>query len=484
MGGLLTEGSFLQPQRPVYREGLFGQRYVIRKGKPVYENDIQVRVLGYRFAVKGYYDLGTPASSIIGLTDAERLLQDWYPLVRDMAKKTLKYKHTPTTLTDYDMLSYILEAYHYLVANMTTLLNLSRMGMYSVGFSVLTPYLPRYMSRLTRLWRRTSALRVPPLLKAHALLSGMIVETPGFHSPIVRFWSTAGLLASGSGGPTLTDIDDTYPNILQDNTKLGDFVANLEIVQRWLEVGTAAISDDFTAVKDLIDMTQDIVPGSFETGLPEHASLPGLTVSPAVTQELIFRCIGIKHEESVGTDQWGAYPVWDDDYYGTGRLPIMSLVDNPVYDQTLLGSVKAIAWDDQSVKYNDVNSDVRLIGTDVPLPAHGALASGNAIYFFGGDSLAHEIYLSGTSGSESSQYRAKDFDSITFLTYVLGADPVATRNPWFVPLLCHVQSPAALPWCRLATEEGGGPNVTYIDREDLCSNYAEVWGKALGIPYR
>jgi hypothetical protein len=104
MGQLITEGTFLQHPNPTFVDSPFGQRYVSAKPKALIQNDVLVRSCALAFTIRGYADTGTVDTlNVQGTGDAELLLQDWYTLVRDMAKRSLKYKHLPTTLTDVDV---------------------------------------------------------------------------------------------------------------------------------------------------------------------------------------------------------------------------------------------------------------------------------------------------------------------------------------------------------------------------------------------
>lgn len=317
MGNVLTEGSFLQYPSPTFLESPFGQRYIATKPRAVLKSDIAVRMQMWMFDVQGFQDYGTfTLATIPGVTEGKTLLRDWYGHVRDMGKRNLKYKHLPTTLTDTMMLIYFLNVYFWVLANLTTLLNLNRLVQYSAGFAYLSVNLPQYMSRITRLWRRLSAIKAPSFIKAHAIRNGLIVVGPDL-APTVRFWSSLPLLVAGSGGPTITAISNHSSALLVSATDLGTLVANLESAERWLEVGTSAIGTDFIAMKDLIDMCSDIVPGAFETGLPDAANLPGITPEPSVYNDLLRRCYISKDIVTAGTDRWTMFPI------ASGVVPII-----------------------------------------------------------------------------------------------------------------------------------------------------------------
>lgn len=247
-GDLITEATFLQPQPVTFVDSPFGQRYLSRKTRSLSRDDVVLRMGLWAFDVRGYHDYGAVTLDVPDALAVDYLLQDWYPLVRDMGKRNLKYKHLPLTITDKQMLRYWMNAYGTLVSNNCALLNLNRLAMVNTALSTVSALLPRYMSRLTRLWRRTSALSAPTLLKAHAIRNGMIPYLPNFCSPYVRFWSMeeGPILAAAAGGPTLVSMIGTQPyDWLTVDLVLGHFVSNLGLSKggwRWVPPRLVTIS--------------------------------------------------------------------------------------------------------------------------------------------------------------------------------------------------------------------------------------------------
>jgi hypothetical protein len=433
------------------------------------------------FDIRGYRDIGTFNSGLPhGVSDGHQLMADWYQLVREMGKRALKYKHLPHSLQDVEMLIHIFNVYYWLIANMTVLLNLNRLPQYNVGFSNLTRELPSYMARVSRLWRRTSALAMPPFLKAHAIRNGMIVYAPGVLAPTFRMWHPLLLLEEVDGGPTITSITGSTVTMLQDHAKLGTLVSNLESAERWLEVGTDDIIDDFAATKDLIDMTRDIVPGSFEPGLPKGEDMPGLVVSPSVMTDLLRRAVFRKDKVTAGTDRWIIFPVPETPAIGN-RIPIAGLGAPSLYDYTFLGAPKYGIFDSGPEELaDDVDSDVRITGTDYQVMVSWD-NSPTIADIFGSDAVCDEQILTAPSGTHYSIAGAFDVNVAADLREYVLKDPIRVIHPWDRIRYCDREA-WPIGWQRLL-DETVYSYIMYQEAQDLGENYAEFIGKSLGIPY-
>jgi hypothetical protein len=473
---MLTEGTYLQSPPPTYVDSPWGQKYLTSKATALLQDDIMVRVTGWMASVRGYKDYGTVLDGQNpGFEKAEELLQDWYGHVRDMGKRNLKYKHLPTSLTDTDMLIYLLDAYFFVVANLVSLLNLNRMAQYNMGFANVSEFLPRYMSRITRLWRRTSALAMPNFWKAMAIRGGSIVIGPV--APTMRFWASDMLLVSGSGGPTLEVL---YPHkwvdVLQSNVFLGYLVSNLEAVERWLEIGTATILDDFIAVKDLIDMTNDIVPGSFATGLPEASSLPGLSVDPTVMSDILTRAALYKDVVDEGTDRWSIFPVPAMDEFA-GRIPVCGMGQPGLFDFCSLGAPKLGYFTVVGARSGDVDDDVRIIGTEFRV---GMAPNGNEIRnVFGVDAMEQVLRQSSASAEVFSDLL--DADSAADIRDYLIKDSLRRMHIWSESRFDDREAFSNYPDRRV--REKLVSYTIFMEPEDIGWNYAELVATSLGIPY-
>jgi hypothetical protein len=482
MGGVVTEGSFIPPPRVEFIESPYGHRYVQQKPKAVYRDDVTARLMQWAFTIRGYVDYGTFTLGLPnGVTDGEVILQSWYSLVRDMAKKALKYKHLPSTLTDTDMLIYWLDVYHYVLANLTAMLCANRLGQYNQGFAYLTTSVSTYVSRLSRLWRRLSAVRAPNFLKAHAIRDGLIVNHPRYMAPTLRHWAPTFLLASGSGGPGITAINADTAALYVTGNNFATFVRNLEIAEQWLENGTAAIATDFLAMKDLMDMTQDIVPGTFEPGLPDQRNLPGIATVPTVTNDILRRAIFRKDVVASGTDRWLIFPIPGEALLGE-RVAITGFGElSKVYDFTLLGAPKFGCFNSGiTTKSADVDSDVRIPGTDFWLRSDHDSQDIRDIFGMTSASL-NEEHLTGTYGSIVDLYDAFDTnDAAAFRDYEV-RDSLRRLHVWDRFRVLDREAWTA-GWHRLI-EEGARDYMFYAQAEDFGENYGEFLAEQLGIPY-
>lgn len=471
MGTVITEAAFLRPPLPTFMDSPFGQRYLCAKPKSCINGDVQARGQIWAFSLRGYCTYGTVVAA--ELAEGENLLKDWYPLVRDMAKRSLKYKHLPTTLSDYNMLKYWCDAYFYVLANLTTLLNLNRLLQYNAAFSYLCAILPTYMSRITRLWRRLSALSAPPFLKAHAIRNGQVVFAPGVLAPTIRMWSPEFLLPSGSGGPSPYILDKEIDEILPVAAELGPFVYGLELTEKWLETGATAISSDFIAVRDLVDMSADIVPGTFVPGLPDPKDVPGLSIDLSVITDLLRRAVFRKDVITAGTDRWIIFPVPEMSDLG-GRIPVCGLGQPTMNDFTYLGAPKYGVFYGAAAgtKSVDVDSNLMVPGTDFQMISTMDISATDARSIFGSKTgTPDEEMWTAPLGTAADIFSAYDLNVASTIRAAIRGDALRMLHPWD-DVRYHDRDAWAAGWTRLV-EEVGYSYLMYMEPSDLAYNYAE-----------
>jgi hypothetical protein len=486
MGNLLTEASLIQAPPTKYIESMFGQRYVASKPKAMIGAEVMARLMTWGFTSRCYATYGEVTIGMTEMQSQEVMLQDWYGLAREMGKRSLKYKHLPTTLTDTDMLIYLLDAYFYVLANLTTLVNLNRLPHFSAAFSDLAQYIPRYMSRITRLWRRLSAMPMPPFIKAHAIRAGQVAYMPGVLAPTVRLWSPCFLLATASGGPTPNSLAFDVSGILTSTANLDTFVGNLETVERWLESGTAAIATDFIAVKDLVDMTIDVVPHAWEPGLPASDSMPGLSSEPGLLTDLLRRAVFRKDVVGAGTDRWILFP-------GLGmaefqeRIPVAGFGQPSVYDFMGMGAPKfgilEVSGDEEIV--SNVDGDFAVFGTDFWLKSQslipGAGQDIREVFGSSGVIADEEIVYGPATITYENRYGAWDSAIAADMRGLLLCDTIREMHPWSVVRLADRSAWPAV-WPRFVDEKLYG-YLMYAEPYDLCENSGEYCAKALGVPF-
>jgi hypothetical protein len=487
----------LTQEEPALVESPFGQRYLTARARTPNADDILARFQVWAFDVRGYHDYGAFTLDIPTQMEAgEQILENWYDMARQQAKVALKYRHLPLVLGDDTHVINYLNAYVYVVANLSTLLNLDRLYMYNIAFARIQPYLPRRISQIRGMWRRAMAVRAPMLLKAHALRCGTIFHMPGRHAPVVRFWNHDAIDGHYGGAADYTD-DATVvaadtgtdgvlagDNVITGTTKLDVFLSNINIALWYLEgnITAGAESDDITAIKDMADMIHDVIPGSWEQGLPGETSLPGIVVDPGLTTELYYRLIAYKTDESVGTDQWVIWPPPQPAGLA-GRCPIYTLLPDfktDIYSNCQLGAPKFAVFED-GVDYveRDVNTAVRIAGSDIPTSAIPAQTFGVTEMFSGG---VREVLFTREDG----------FDTInTFVDYgtlanVLGQmDTQCYYNDhyanlvWYRADLIAAQSVGEL---RFLNNTGAAIRA-FVDVEDQGENYARLLATSLGVPY-
>jgi hypothetical protein len=299
----------------------------------------------------------------------------------------------------------------------------------------------------------------------------------------MRVWSHKFLLAAGSGGPTITDINATGAGAISSSTHIATLVSNLEAAERWLEQGTAAIAVDFTAVKDLIDMTADIVPGAWSPGLPKPESLPGISPDTTVMTDLLRRAVYRKDIVGAGTDRWIIFPVPGLAEMGS-RIPVVGYgAPHPVYDFTLLGASKYGVFNaGTSLLSADVDSDVRLTGTDFWLADNLTLASQDIRDMFGvtGPAIMESVNAA-PLGAASTVGDAIDSGIAASIRGYILWDKLRMIHPWDLMRYGDRDAWASL-WPRIIDENIYAYKM-FQEPEDLGENYGEFLASSLGVPY-
>jgi hypothetical protein len=445
----------------------------------------------WMFDIAGYHDVGTVTDvSSYGVEATKTLLADWYGHARDLAKRSIKYKALPTSLTDTQMLRYWCNVYHYALANLAMVGNVYRLGHYNIGLREATKYISRYYSRAQRDWRDMSTLPAPPFLKQHAIENGTPVCVPGLLAPTIRFWSPANLLASASGGPTLTG----YANRLLVGMASGEawwttLLGDIEAAYRWLARGETAIIDDFVAVTDMIDMIADVVPGTFEQGLPKFADLPGMNSNPRVVNDVLYSAICRKNDKDAATDRWTVFPVGGDDTFG-GRIPVhgvgpMELTNN----FTLFGAPKwgwfNAAGPGTGTYAADVDSAVRLCGSDIWVRDWTTITGPVVADVFGGTADVQqysEELLYGPIAANTPMYSRCYRVAATLATHWM-QDSIANLNPWDVMGALDDSDSWQPEIYHALVQERGYTWQFWEEPEDLGNNTAEAVAQLLRIPY-
>jgi len=495
-GDLVTEAAFLTPSKQVYVPSPFGQSYPAHLEGRRFRGDTGLHLVCMAMSWKGYQDYGSVTrTDLSSSTLLENVLAAWYGNVRDLGKRSLKYKHLPITLHDTSMLRYILDIYTTNVSNCVMLMNLNRTPLVNAALSRVSAYLGKYMSRINRAYRRMGALLMPSFVKAHAVRNGLIISDNYRMAPLIRFWLNTFWLPSSTGGPVWISGADTLFTGLTTDAILANMVTNIEAATLWLETGvttgTAMTSDqmdDFNAVKDAIDMTFDVVPGSWVEGLPDPKGMPGITWIDNIYNDMMCRAYTIK-DITGGTDVWIAGPTGDmASPFGPGFMPIIGNGPRDLYDFTVLGTPKCVLWNDSGqVAYEDVNSAVRVLGTDFWLRDYLNGASTEIRNIFGLASGAgyREEYVSNQTTDNPVQVN----DAINWSTDASVRDfqiQDSLRSRHVMSYLSwsnqkHAGGTLSFMWEKLM--EGRFERIHYAPWTDLGLNTEQFVMTALGIPY-
>lgn len=466
--------KLLQHPYPEVVDSGFGPAYLAGRSRPIPADSVQVIIDKWGFRAQGYAELNSPTPTMPNYTDPETLLQDWYTYMRDIGKFTLKYKHTPTTLSDTDNFRDYIHAGQFVIANLVMLFNLTSLVMYNQAMAALCVYLPKKRARLSRLWDRVSAIPYPAIFKNHAIMSGLISHRPGVYPPYIRIWHETALLGNLYGiSGNYTDQSAIEPNAFFTNeTNLDNFIDNIEKAVQVVEGRVAAAltpdDEDIIAIRDVIDMLRDI-PGYddvFTTGLPDPKGFPGLVVSDWHRTELYARGLAIADTHGVSADEYNMFPVIEDDAFDD-KVPVARYGPRrPAYDFTLLGAAKAFQLNDSTtgLRYTAQTNPVARYGTDSRMVYNGDYT---------------DIYT-----------REDGFVNLTMEADY--GDGAGIRGAWNTghPFIDHIYMKGVAFAGQLAANREdrwidnlGVDEVIWVDTDDFAENYAFLLQNTLKVPY-
>jgi hypothetical protein len=259
-------------------------------------------------------------------------------------------------------------------------------------------------------------------------------------------------------------------------------VTGLESVERWLEIGSAAIATDFVGMKDLIDMSRDIIPGAFVAGLPRSDELPGLSVDTGVATDLLRRAVFRKDVVTAGTDRWIAFPTPQIAVFGD-RIPVVGLGVPTPSDFMLLGAPKyaslfAAAALAQSA---DVDSDIIVPGTDFQMQNTFDISITDIRSIFGSNAVLDEAVQVAPLGVVQGSLGAWDVNVAATIRANALEDPIRMMHAW--ERLRYADREAwNATWSRVI-EENAYSYIMYVDPQDLGENYADFLAMSFGVPY-
>jgi hypothetical protein len=481
--------------------------------------DIAFRGLQFAVDLKGYFTYGTGASgypsafsSVISGMDG--MHGYWYEAAREyLAFKDPALLYTLDHLSNTSLPRQYNVAYEVLIGCLGQLINMNRLAIQGVEYSNLTRYIPRYMSRITRCWRRTSTLAAMSLARQQGLDMTVVPFWPGILAPVFRWYTLEYAAPATNHIPTLsqiateldfaienTDADthETFLTMIEDLTGLNVIVTWLERLELWLEMGDNAIGDDFRAfrvMRDKIAVCGDArIAASYVRGLPDSATLPGFTPSKEALTDYVLRLLALKQQVPLGTDGWLTYPV-DGVLELEGQIPVMGLGQPTLFDYTNFGVPKFAYFScnagmPESWKAN-VNDDMICDGTRhhvtlVPEGAsiNGAVVTGDLSKMFGqtqATALATQIT------DEEIAYKGKQQRSRLY--WVGGPDallrPAAdglsiAEHEFFRRFVAFESSETVVMEAQLA--EGDFDYIYYIEPRELAMNTIQLLQQTFALP--
>jgi hypothetical protein len=486
------EAPLLAPRLPEQLTTAFGQTYLLSRPRPWSGDEVLGGILCYDCDYIGYHYYGAvdlTIEEIYWITEAKTLLEKWYPRARELGKRALKYKHTPVTLKRADFPIDYINIYHYAVEILWTTLNLNRNYHVNRAFAVFADTIGARYGMIKRLWRRLKAIPAPPLVKAHALRNGTPFWMKDECEPIIRLATHQPF--DGKYGGAVDYVDDVAEGYeaLGILAKLDILLMNVMKAIRWLEGDiTYSVNDlaDWVYMTDVMDMTFDVLPGTWVQGLPDEASAPGIIESEEMFTEVFLRWQSLKHNQDQGTDQWLGFPMasmagMNGHMYMCERGP-----HSPLYGETLLGWIKAHCFTSSPTSiYEDVSTPVVYLGTDLPKPAQPMQPYSTATPF-GSTGVPFEDFYDSSTGWGIGCEKFVDLENSSAMGELMGYNFISYRSPLH-KLLWGWDKPSfskTIPstW-RMLDNVPGSTRQWYPRANDLGENYTTMWAAALGIPY-
>jgi len=468
-----TRGLLQYPRSPLISSP-FGQAYMTERSRGIVDDMVQMRAATWYYNIVGYTALGSAVTTTPSeLTAAGTLLDDWYVLGRQQGKAALKYKHTPLTITAGRFADF-LNVYIYAVATCVTLFNADRLYQYNQAGSTFSEYLPKYMSRVTRLYRRLNSIMMAPGIVALAVKMGMIaMSTAHRMPPHIRLFDAGVLVAYGGA----TDYDafastDTPITYLNTDANLLKIVNNIERAV-WALEGTisfdATTATDFTAIKDMMDMLNDVGGGLYRSGLlPDEKSFPGLVDDRSLLNDWYDR--GNIGNNNSGTKTAQGFPIIGLSTNGfNSRIPIMGFGAPSMEEFTLFGAIKAFRFADTDGAVESASTTMLLVGM---LWRYGSYASTNV-------KIPEALYTR-EDGWVTITDAVQDYnDGSNCRAYLNTRSTRALHRYDLTPWLGLLSTGLEYKW----VEEKTRDYCIWMEPDDLGPNTAMLLAQWFGIPY-
>lgn len=477
-------GELIPPIQPVFLPTPYGQSVMIVRSRVAPDDEIQMHVQPWTHITFGYQHNGGGSTPSMNpeITDLTELIADIYPYLRKMGEVSVKYRHTPTTITA-GLFEQRMDYYHDAVANTALMLNLLRLKVFnsavSNGIFTSSSPLETNAQLWKSLWRRLMAIRHPAELKLRAIRDGTPVYDVRHNAVWCRVWHFDGNTRSAPAG-WVSLVTANPQALLMSGTEQNNLLYNMRRLVHCLE-GTLAYGvgtlDEGIALCDLFEMLSyvDQFKEFYPQGLPSEDALPGIVADESGLNDFLCRAFTLWDTKGAGADNKMVFPVADDPNNGFGaKIPVMGYGAPQKDDFNLFGAVKFGALANTTGLIYAADSDVSsLYGTAFPC---APTASTQDLAF-----KSREAVWTREDGWVVLESNATDFgDGTAIRTFVSGGH---YRNFHEWNALRFAAQWAGTFEYRMLT--GARPDwIFWTPARDLVLNHAMEIARLYGIPYK
>lgn len=377
---------------PGFMTSPFGQSYQMLSARPLPDDEIQGVIVTLDFDLKGYKEATTNTLFPTMYNGMETQLNSSYEYLSQICRMYRKPRLNYSTIADGSLMKY-LNLYVTTLANLATLINLSKLYQFNDAYRTLLTNLWSYTTQLQMLWSRLNAIVVPGIFKQMGLERGTPFFMPRSQAPVIRLYSWRGCNGSGSGTTFNDYINTTYTalsTLFTTAANITVMIADIESAIVALE-GTkvnndtaGALAIDFRSIRQVFDFMATVEEGSYRElytqALPAIADLPGIDPSPQKANGMFCRMHQSYDTKGASADIHSFFPVWGMTEF-MSKIPIKGYGSQVIEDFTFLGMPKfAILDSTAGLRYADQSTELLIVGTDTYHLYNAVTASAKMVF--------------------------------------------------------------------------------------------------------
>lgn len=461
----------------------YGRLYHTGNVRPMLDDEVQVYSDAWKWCLKGFHRSGTFStftSLPAGYDDAYALIKRWFTTQRLHVERELNTNLpiTLTTLNDEENFENYCAGYHWMGAQMGILLNMDRLITYNEGLASVMTYLPKYISRVKKVWRRFMKVIAPNIVIAETWKDGQIGYTPGMMPVYLRGWVpfkpangvTNVELPHGSAPISATDAVNMGA-VLADDAVLAVLIQRLESMILAYE-GLAYVANDkadYQAIQTLMTYLERLEPGYYGRMPKSENDFPGVVSTPEMLDNWRAGYLLSADTKGVSADEKAIFPSYGLAGFDS-RIPVKGYgTPSEARYYSLQGKAKFGAIDVAGGAYGAYNAAVIHFGQAIPFVNE----------LFDAASDTSESLYTREDGWVSLLGYAVDWGDGASIRGAINGSHRNTHHIWFDHVFKN-QLTTTLEYRFVGKQPT--PVQVWVDQDDFFDNYLTDMSKGLNIP--